>query len=101
MSTQHTGIRNSFIAGFIPGLIVPVLAIILFWWIKLSEFYYLIDWLQLAMRRGFESEVLALGAVANLALFFLFIQIKWYWSARAVVFATFFYALAMAIFLFI
>ncbi len=101
MSTQSTGIRNSFIVGFIPGLILPMVAIILLWWFKLSEFYYLVDWLQLAMRRGFESEVLALGAVANLALFFLFMQIKWYWSARAVVVATFCYALVMVILRFI
>ncbi len=82
-------------AGWLPGLILPVLSILVIWNIRydgslksfLVEFY----------RLGMLSKVLSLSALPNLLLFFSYIWLGYMRAARGVVLATIVVALAMLI----
>jgi hypothetical protein len=77
---------NSVLSGLVPGLILPAIALAIFWRVRfgggLNEF--LVD----TQRMGILSKVLSLAAIPNLLLFFLFIWTNRTFSARGVIFAT-------------
>lgn len=90
MNERNRDIR-SFILGFVAGLVGPVLGAWLFYWGRFgssTRFDGFTDYISKAYQVGVISEVLALGGVLNLGIFFLFIQLKWYRAARAVIIAT-------------
>ncbi len=92
---------NSIMAGFIPGLIVPVIAAYLFYLaqnsaMRFSEFSHFIVYI---FKYHLASKVMSVALVANLAVFFLFLQTNRYKSSRGVIAATLLYALATLIYM--
>ena len=86
---------NSVTAGLIPGLVLPVVTLIMIWAIKheggLGDFITSFQRLQML------SKVLTLSTIPNLLLFFLFIWTNRTYSARGVIFATLVVALVMLV----
>ena len=85
--------------GFILGIIVPVLTLIIVYFLGFSEhtvkgFYYLISTLQIA------SKIFSLCVLSNLGLFFLFIWGNLNYGARGVLMATFLMAAIILIYQF-
>lgn len=97
MTSQGTTLRNSFIVGFVPGLLGPVIGAFLFWYSKYKDLYGFWTWLEMAYQKDILVMVVALGAVVNLLFFFGFLQFKWYWSGRATMYATLLYAILVII----
>jgi len=97
MSTLRDGWRNSFLAGFIPGLLGPVIGAVLFWIAKYKSQYTFEAWLKTAYQEDILVMVVALGGVVNLLFFFGLMQLKWYWSGRATIIATLLYALLVIV----
>ena len=81
--------------GLIPGILLPVLVLLIFWMIRYDG--DLADFLGFFQRTGMLSKLLSLAAIPNLLLFFLFIWTNRTFSARGVIFATFVVALVMLI----
>jgi hypothetical protein len=89
--------KDSFFSGLIPGLILP--------WIGFY-IYYLLFFNYMSLE-GFASHlrsidmlvsVVSLGAILNLAMFFIFYQFKLDRSAKGVIGATFVYAFIVIIY---
>ena len=72
--------------GFLPGLVLPVLMLILIWFLKsdLALKDFILDF----QRRGTLAKALALTGVPNLLLFYIFIWTKRSYAARGVILAT-------------
>lgn len=90
---------DTFIAGFIPGLILPILVFPLFFYVRQAT-----DWSsywQLVFQPVVLSPILSLGCVLNLAFFFLLISRNYYNAARGAVFATMMYILPILYFKFL
>ena len=84
---------DSVLTGLIPGLILPVVTLLVIWLIRfdggLAEFFSSFQ------RMGMLSKVVSLSAIPNLLLFFLFIWTDRTYSARGVIFATLLVAMVM------
>ncbi|MFC2089191.1 hypothetical protein ACFLT1_00335 [Bacteroidota bacterium] len=86
---------DNLVCGVTPGIILPGIAMIVSW-IILSDLsfsgyvhrYYMMDRL---------SNLISLCAIPNLLLFFIFIWLEKYRSARGVIFATLVVAIVMLI----
>ncbi len=91
---------DNFWLGTFVGLLSPTIGILLFYY---SNFYNeeLRSFLELSVRQKLLSPLLSLCAVINLAVFYLFIHFERYFSARGVIFATFFYGLVIVILKFV
>lgn len=83
------------IAGFIPGLILPVAGVVLFWAIRYEG--TLFEFLGTFQRLNTLSKILSLAVIPNLLLFFIFIWTDRTFSARGVIFATLVMALVMLV----
>jgi len=77
---------DSVMTGLVPGLILPAIALLVFWWVRYDG--GLAEFLVYFQRMGMLSKVLSLAAIPNLLLFFLFIWTNRTFSARGVIFAT-------------
>lgn len=86
---------DTLLAGLIPGLILPILALLGFWMVKSDS--GLVDFLLRFQEMGMLSKVLSLAAIPNLLLFFVYIWTNRNFSARGVIFATILLALFMLI----
>lgn len=86
---------DTVLSGFIPGLILPVVTLLLLWLIRFNG--TLGEFLSSFQRMGMLSKVLSLTAVPNLLLFFLFIWTNRNFAARGVIFATILVALVMLV----
>ncbi|MEO0311904.1 MAG: hypothetical protein RIQ89_1561 [Bacteroidota bacterium] len=87
---------NHFLAGFIPGLLIPFLCFL--WWSKIfvaqasmREIVALLQQLNLT------SKILSLSVFSNLAVFFLLLWSIGEKAARGVLAATFVYAIVIII----
>lgn len=89
--------KDSFIFGLVPGLILP--------WVGFY-IYYLLFFSYMSLS-GFANHlrsidmlvsVVSLGAILNLAMFFIFYQFKLDRSAKGVIGATFIYAFIVIIY---
>lgn len=89
--------KDAFLTGFIPGLVAPLLGFYIYFLIffKYMGFGKFIEHLQ---RINMIVSVLSLGVVLNLAIFFLFYQLKLDRSAKGVIAATFIYAFIVVYF---
>jgi len=90
---------DSMLYGLIPGLLLPPIALVVFWWVK-SELG-LWNFLLRFQAMGMLSKVLSVVTVPNLLLFFVFIWTQRNFSARGVIFATLLMAFVMLILKFI
>ena len=87
---------NRVIVGLIPGLIIPIIALLGFYIFK-SHVDNFFQYVKMIMAMDLLSNVLSLCALPNLILFFLFLSKNYYYGARGVIFATFLWALAVLI----
>ena len=93
---------DSIVAGFVPGLIVPVIAAYLFYLsqnsaMRFSEFSHFIAYI---FKYHLATKVLSVALIANLSIFFLFLQTNRYKSARGVILATLLYAVVSLFYMF-
>jgi hypothetical protein len=90
---------DTLLTGLIPGIVLPVLVLLVFWIVKSKQTLgdFLVDFQQMGML----SKVVSLAAIPNLLLFFLFIWTNRNFAARGVIFATLLLAFLMLILKFI
>ena len=87
---------NRMYIGFIAGLLVPVLSLIIF---KFTAFEDMSagEFLRHMISRGKLSSILSLGVIPNLLVFFIFIWLNYLYSARGVVAATLVFGLVVVL----
>ncbi len=78
---------NKLLIGLLSGIIIPVITLLIFTFIK-SESINVIHYLKFVVRMSLMSNILSLCALPNLAIFYLFINKEFYYSARGVILAT-------------
>ncbi len=93
---KRTSKFNKIIYGLIPGILLPGLTLLVSWMI-ISE-STLDSYLRSYYMTGHISGVISLCAIPNLLIFFIFIWLEKYQSARGVIYATILVALVMLIF---
>lgn len=82
---------NSQKTGFLSGLILPVVSLIIFYLFRYRDIT-LTEFLEYTYFRGVLSSLLSLNILPNLVLFYLFIRKNYLFSARGVLLATFVFA---------
>ena len=90
--------RRSFdtvIYGLIPGILVPVITLIIFWIIRFDGGFF--QFLRDFQHTGLLSKTLSLATIPNLLLFFVFLWTDRSFSARGVIFATLVIAMVMLV----
>lgn len=88
--------KNSLFTGIVCGLIAPVVVFVVYFSIH-DPLLNLIDVVRRLNASGVISYYLSLSAIANLALFFLFLKFNAEKSARGVLGATIIYAFIVLI----
>jgi len=86
---------NSIPAGLIPGLILPIVTLIIIWLVKYDGGFF--QFLTVFQKMGMLSKLLSLSVIPNLLLFFLFLWLNRSFSARGVIFATLVMAFVMLV----
>lgn len=83
---------NNIKLGIILGILAPVLSMLVIYLLKFSEYNFqeLIDFL---LARRIFTKIISLCVIPNLALFFLFLNKNYYYSARGVLISTVLFAL--------
>ena len=91
MSEKTFNLFDNWLIGIILGSITPIIGVYLFY---LSQHfsYDFGQFITVVASYSFLGQVLSIGVLANLAVFFLFIQTKCYKSAKGVVLVTLIYA---------
>lgn len=87
---------NSLKTGFISGVILPVISLLVFYLYRYSEIP-LFEFLRYVYFREVLSPLLSLSILPNLLLFYIFIRKDFLLSARGVLAATFLFALIVLI----
>ena len=90
---------DTLLTGLVPGLVLPVLTLLIFWLVKSDR--GLLDFLAHFQQMKMLSKVVSLAAIPNLLLFFVFIWTQRNFAARGVIFATFLLAFIMVILKFV
>lgn len=87
---------NRLLTGLFLGVLVPAITVLLFYLVKhpAKSLYEFID---LVTRANIMSPILSLCALPNLGLFYLFINKKWWLSARGILLATLVWAVLVFI----
>jgi hypothetical protein len=87
---------NSILTGLITGLILPVITIVVVYFIRTSQksFHEL---LQILLGYNVLTQVISLCVLPNLLLFFIYMWTNKLESARGVIFATFIYTFIVLI----
>jgi hypothetical protein len=88
--------KNSIALGIISGLIAPMIGLLCYWLfsfrqVTFSEFFTYFH------RYKLVSAALSTCLVFNLAVFFLFLYLKWETSAKGVLIATFIYGIIVVL----
>lgn len=86
---------NSLVCGLVPGIMVPVLALVAIWLLRHQGGFF--AFLKAFQQHGVLARLLSLAAIPNLGIFFLFIWTNRTFSARGVIFATLAIALVMVV----
>ena len=89
--------RDSFLTGFIPGMILPFIGALVFYFI-FFDYMNLGKFVKHIVDNDKWISVLSLGTIANLLLFWKFLKMNCEKSARGVLGATFIYAFVVAYF---
>jgi len=90
---------NSVLYGLIPGILLPLVTLVIFWTVKFDWDFF--EFLSQYYRMGLLSKVLSLCIIPNLLLFFIFIWTDRTFSARGVIFATIVMAFVMLVIKFV
>lgn len=86
---------DTVVAGFIPGILLPVVALLVIWMARFEG--SLPDFLSSFRNMQMLSKIVSLSALPNLLLFFLFIWTDRNHSARGVILATLVVAAVMLV----
>ena len=86
---------NSVFTGLIPGILLPLITLVIFWAVRFDGGFF--EFITLFGRMGILSKVLSLCILPNLLLFFIFIWTNRTFSARGVIFATIVMAFVMLV----
>lgn len=86
------GRSDSKLLGFLIGLVLPVVGVLLFWTVAPRP-GGLTDIMALTEHPSVISAIISIGLLANLPAFFFFYRKQWDESARGVIMATFLYAI--------
>ena len=91
MSERRFNLFDNWLIGIILGSITPIIGVYLFF---LSQHfsYDFGQFITVVASYSFLGQVLSIGVLANLVVFFLFIQANCYKSSKGVILATFIYA---------
>ena len=100
MTSKKKKNLDSLFVGLIPGIIVPLFAVYLFYLLKDFRMDFN-NFLNYIFEYKLAAKVLSVALIANLAVFFLFLQTDRYKSARGVIAATFLYAIIAVFYIFI
>jgi len=87
---------NSFLWGLIPGLIVPMITISIFYTFKFNS-YTIGEFIDLMKYNGVFTKVISLCVIPNLLLFFVCIWTDRYTPGKGVILATFVYTILVLI----
>jgi hypothetical protein len=87
---------NKVIAGFIPGIFIPFITLVIFYFSK-SNMKGFLDYINFLIELNSFSKVLSLCAIPNLLIFYYYLNRSLYYSARGVIFATFLWVVIVII----
>jgi len=101
--------KNTRWLGLLSGFIGPFIGSCLYYLYYLNEAHYtgvdqplsLVGFLQYSYHYHLLIQVLTIGSLLNIALFFLFIKLDWLRSARGVLLATVFYIIPFVLIKFV
>jgi hypothetical protein len=94
-NTEST-VANQFLLGFVLAVIIPIFTIIIFN-ISLKRNMTLDEFLQNMMQLKVLSSLLSLAGLPNLALFFIFLNLKKFKTVKGILAATLFLAILVFI----
>lgn len=89
--------KSKFWWGFVPGIILPPLFMVVYFFINVDTDAYLTFFKEMVKERIFPALV-AVSAVMNLLIFYYFMQKEKWQAGRGVIMATMIYALIMLAF---
>jgi len=89
---QSKPIYNRLLTGLFLGLLMPFIVLLFFYLAKHPSADFN-EYISIITRMNIVSPILSLCAVPNLILFYLFINKKWWYSARGLIFATLIWAI--------
>ena len=101
MTKKEKKLYNSITLGIIVGLIAPIITVYIFYSFQNNFYGDFGQYVKTIIQMKIITKVLSLSVLGNLAVFYLFIQTKRYFSARGVIISTLIYAIIMAIFMFV
>lgn len=87
---------NNHVFGLIMGLMVPLLALVIFYLVS-NPGTSLAEFLEVVLARKKLSSLISLSVVPDLLLFFIFIWLNYLYSARGVLAAVFILALIVVL----
>ncbi len=92
MKKKKSTLFNNWFIGVISGLVIPIPGVYIFY-LTQDVSYDFSQFLNLAIKYNLFSQILSVGVIANLLIFFLFLNTNNYKSAKGVILATFIYAI--------
>lgn len=101
MAKKEKKSLNNLIIGIISGLILPIISIYFFYLFQGSFNGPFEEYIKQVLEYKAITQILSVCMLANLGLFFIFLQTIRYKSARGVLFATIIYAIAMVLYMFV
>lgn len=87
---------DKFWVGFLPALVLPLLAFVFFYLLQMQQMTFE-AYLQTVKTPSMLSKILSFGCIINLGVFFLFISRDYYNAARGVTGATVLYVIPVVI----
>jgi hypothetical protein len=87
---------DKFGVGFVPALMLPMLAFVFFYLLQIQQMSFEL-YLQTVKTPHMLSKILSFGCIINLGVFFLFISRDYYNAARGVIGATVLYGIPVII----
>ncbi len=87
---------NSHIFGLTAGLLVPLLTLVIFYFLSSPEMSF-VDFVKFIVSKKKLSSLISLSVVPDLGVFFIFIWLDYLYSARGVLGAVFLFALIVVL----
>ena len=87
---------NSVKLGFLLGIILPIITILLFYLLKFND-ESIKQFLISLWQKNLFAKIISLAAISNLLLFFIFLWLNYLYSARGVLLSTFLIAFFVVI----
>ena len=87
---------NSVKLGFLLGIILPIITILLFYLLKFND-VSIKQFLISLWQKNLFAKIISLAVISNLLLFFIFLWLNYLYSARGVLLSTFLIAFFVVI----